>query len=106
MACDSHAPHLSNPGCMTFRGGLFHIPLEGDSATRTCNSLWLRKISSDLHPAFADHRFIDPPPVVQFRAVETFPCSSARANDVTFDYNAQFFLLVTIEPLHRQATSN
>jgi hypothetical protein len=51
-------------------------------------------------------QILDPPPVVQTRTIESFSCPSAGKHDVTFDNNAQFFLLVTIEPLHRQNTGH
>ncbi|KAJ5556661.1 hypothetical protein N7513_001767 [Penicillium frequentans] len=90
MTCNLHAPHLSNSGCTTVQGGLITYQL---------------RVIQQPEP-FADHRFIDPPPVVQLRIVESLPYPSAGEHDVTFDNHAQFFLLVTIEPLHRQNTGH
>ncbi|KAJ5556026.1 sexual development activator, partial [Penicillium frequentans] len=86
MACEFHAPDLSDIGCTTVQGRLITYQL---------------RVIQQPEP-FADRRLIDPPPVVQLRTIESFSSPSAGEHDVTFDNNAQCFLLVTIEPLHRQ----
>ncbi|KAJ5555895.1 sexual development activator VeA [Penicillium frequentans] len=103
MACNPNAPCLTIPACIISQCRLVTYQLRVIQQPERARACGFRKsgcIISDIHGAFADHRFIDPPPVVQFRAVETFPCLSASENDVTSNYQSQFFLLNTIEPLH------
>ncbi|KAJ5554201.1 hypothetical protein N7513_004160 [Penicillium frequentans] len=45
----------------------------------------------------ADRRPVDPPPVVELRIFETDPNNPDKATDVTFAYNANFFLYATLE---------
>ena len=47
---------------------------------------------TDNHPASADRRPVDPPPVVQLRIFE-----GEAKTDITFSYNANFFLYTTLE---------
>ena len=46
-------------------------------------------------PAAADRRPVDPPPVVELRIFELGP--NQEAKDITFHYNANFFLFATLE---------
>ncbi|BDD59758.1 hypothetical protein MAP00_004948 [Monascus purpureus] len=45
----------------------------------------------------ADRRPVDPPPVVELRVLESDPNDDARKTDVTFAFNANFFLYATLE---------
>lgn len=47
---------------------------------------------ANIHTASADRRPVDPPPVVELRIFE-----GESRNDVTFSYNANFFLYTTLE---------
>lgn len=47
---------------------------------------------TDIHSASADRRPVDPPPVVELHIYE-----GESRNDVTFPYNANFFLYTTLE---------
>lgn len=49
--------------------------------------------SLTVEPASADRRPVDPPPVVQLRIFE-----GEEKKDVTYAYNANFFLFTTLEP--------
>ena len=57
---------------------------------------------------FEDRRSIDPPPVIELRIVETASSCGSQKNDITLNYNAEFFLLATLEatnlPSYRQGT--
>ncbi|KAJ5574901.1 hypothetical protein N7450_008800 [Penicillium hetheringtonii] len=45
----------------------------------------------------ADRRPVDPPPVVELRIFESDPNNDAHKTDITFAYNANFFLYATLE---------
>ncbi|KAJ5975927.1 hypothetical protein N7481_009634 [Penicillium waksmanii] len=45
----------------------------------------------------ADRRPVDPPPVVELRIFESEPGNEAHKTDITFAYNANFFLYATLE---------
>ncbi|KAL2865359.1 sexual development activator VeA [Aspergillus lucknowensis] len=45
----------------------------------------------------ADRRPVDPPPVVEMRIFESDPHDDAHKTDITFAYNANFFLFATLE---------
>ncbi|CAG7969831.1 unnamed protein product [Penicillium nalgiovense] len=45
----------------------------------------------------ADRRPVDPPPVVELRIFESDPANDAQKTDITFAYNANFFLYATLE---------
>lgn len=47
--------------------------------------------------ASADRRPVDPPPVVELRIFESNPANDAQKTDITFAYNANFFLYATLE---------
>lgn len=51
---------------------------------------------STLCIASADRRPVDPPPVVQIRVYESDP-NGMNKTEVTFEYNANFFLFATLE---------
>lgn len=55
-------------------------------------SLFLTMALTNTHAASADRRPVDPPPVVELRIYE-----GEAKNDVTFAYNANFFLYTTLE---------
>ncbi|KAJ5082637.1 hypothetical protein N7532_011680 [Penicillium argentinense] len=45
----------------------------------------------------ADRRPVDPPPVVELRIFQSEPGNEAQKTDITFAYNANFFLYATLE---------
>ncbi|KAJ5147349.1 Velvet factor [Penicillium atrosanguineum] len=45
----------------------------------------------------ADRRPVDPPPVVELRIFESDPNNEAQKTDITFAYNANFFLYATLD---------
>ncbi|KAJ5154890.1 Velvet factor [Penicillium coprophilum] len=45
----------------------------------------------------ADRRPVDPPPVVELRIFESDPGNDAQKTDITFAYNANFFLYATLD---------
>ncbi|KGO72755.1 Velvet factor [Penicillium italicum] len=45
----------------------------------------------------ADRRPVDPPPVVELRIFESDPANDAQKTDITFAYNANFFLYATLD---------
>ncbi|KAJ5166063.1 hypothetical protein N7492_006359 [Penicillium capsulatum] len=45
----------------------------------------------------ADRRPVDPPPVVELRIFESEPGNEAQMTDITFAYNANFFLYATLD---------
>ncbi|KAL4779123.1 velvet factor-domain-containing protein [Aspergillus varians] len=45
----------------------------------------------------ADRRPVDPPPVVEMRIFESDPRDDSHRTDITFPYNANFFLFATLE---------
>nr|XP_002851165.1 veA protein [Microsporum canis CBS 113480]EEQ28381.1 veA protein [Microsporum canis CBS 113480] len=45
----------------------------------------------------ADRRPVDPPPIVEMRIFESDPNNDMQKTDVTFSYNANFFLFATLE---------
>ncbi|XRM41206.1 hypothetical protein ABZX51_004491 [Aspergillus tubingensis] len=45
----------------------------------------------------ADRRPVDPPPVVELRIFESDPNDDVHKTDITFAYNANFFLFATLE---------
>ncbi|KAL2828399.1 velvet factor-domain-containing protein [Aspergillus cavernicola] len=45
----------------------------------------------------ADRRPVDPPPVVEMRIFESDPQDDTHKTDITFAYNANFFLFATLE---------
>ncbi|KAE8391861.1 velvet protein [Aspergillus alliaceus] len=45
----------------------------------------------------ADRRPVDPPPVVELRVFESDPNDDLHKTDITFAYNANFFLFATLE---------
>ncbi|KAJ5682286.1 hypothetical protein N7462_005451 [Penicillium macrosclerotiorum] len=45
----------------------------------------------------ADRRPVDPPPVVELRIFESDPGNEAQKTDITFAYNANFFLYATLD---------
>ncbi|KAJ5166809.1 uncharacterized protein N7482_005590 [Penicillium canariense] len=45
----------------------------------------------------ADRRPVDPPPVVELRIFESDPANEAQKTDITFAYNANFFLYATLD---------
>ncbi|CAL5870681.1 uncharacterized protein PFLUO_LOCUS4921 [Penicillium psychrofluorescens] len=45
----------------------------------------------------ADRRPVDPPPVVELRIFESEPGNDAQKTDITFAYNANFFLYATLD---------
>ncbi|KAJ5351501.1 VeA protein [Penicillium brevicompactum] len=45
----------------------------------------------------ADRRPVDPPPVVELRIFESDPANDAQQTDITFAYNANFFLYATLD---------
>ncbi|KAJ5091700.1 hypothetical protein NUU61_006570 [Penicillium alfredii] len=45
----------------------------------------------------ADRRPVDPPPVVELRIFESEPGNEAQKTDITFAYNANFFLYATLD---------
>ncbi|KAI9045017.1 sexual development activator VeA [Aspergillus affinis] len=45
----------------------------------------------------ADRRPVDPPPVVELRIFESDPSDENHKTDITFAYNANFFLFATLE---------
>ncbi|KAJ5883771.1 Developmental and secondary metabolism regulator veA [Penicillium subrubescens] len=45
----------------------------------------------------ADRRPVDPPPVVELRIYESDPANDAQKTDITFAYNANFFLYATLD---------
>ncbi|KAE8350510.1 velvet factor-domain-containing protein [Aspergillus coremiiformis] len=45
----------------------------------------------------ADRRPVDPPPVVELRVYESDPNDDLHKTDITFAYNANFFLFATLE---------
>ncbi|KAK2750363.1 velvet protein [Myotisia sp. PD_48] len=45
----------------------------------------------------ADRRPVDPPPVVEMRIYESDPNNDMHKTDITFSYNANFFLFTTLE---------
>ncbi|KAL2835698.1 velvet factor-domain-containing protein [Aspergillus pseudoustus] len=45
----------------------------------------------------ADRRPVDPPPVVEMRIYESDPHDDSQKTDITFAYNANFFLFATLE---------
>ncbi|KAJ5771027.1 uncharacterized protein N7511_003078 [Penicillium nucicola] len=45
----------------------------------------------------ADRRPVDPPPVVELRIFESDPNNEAHQTDITFAYNANFFLYATLD---------
>lgn len=47
--------------------------------------------------ASADRRPVDPPPVVELRIYESDPNNDAQKTDITFAYNANFFLYATLD---------
>lgn len=47
--------------------------------------------------ASADRRPVDPPPVVELRIFESEPGNESQKTDITFAYNANFFLYATLE---------
>ncbi|KAJ5620078.1 Velvet factor [Penicillium lagena] len=47
--------------------------------------------------ASADRRPVDPPPVVELRIFESEPGNDAHKTDITFAYNANFFLYATLD---------
>ncbi|KAL5361803.1 velvet factor-domain-containing protein [Aspergillus floccosus] len=47
--------------------------------------------------ASADRRPVDPPPVVELRIFESDPNDDAHKTDITFAYNANFFLFATLD---------
>lgn len=53
----------------------------------------MTKDPTDSRPASADRRPVDPPPIVELRIFE----GENRQNDITFSYNANFFLFATLE---------
>lgn len=53
-------------------------------------------IITDWETASADRRPVDPPPVVGLRIFESEP-GSDKQTDITFVYNANFFLYTTIQ---------
>ena len=50
-----------------------------------------------LLTASADRRPVDPPPVVELRIFESDPNDDLHKTDITFAYNANFFLFATLE---------
>jgi hypothetical protein len=52
-----------------------------------------RSVNCSHHAASSDRRPVDPPPVVELRIFE----GEDKSNDVTFAYNANFFLFATLE---------
>jgi len=54
--------------------------------------LYVNDLPTDNHVASADRRPVDPPPVVQLRIFE-----GEAKTDITFSYNANFFLYTTLE---------
>ncbi|PHH75799.1 hypothetical protein CDD80_2048 [Ophiocordyceps camponoti-rufipedis] len=53
--------------------------------------------------ANSDRRPVDPPPVVELRIIEG--ASVDEGKDITFDYNANFFLYASLEPARVMATA-
>ncbi|KAK0704966.1 velvet factor-domain-containing protein [Lasiosphaeris hirsuta] len=51
----------------------------------------------------ADRRPVDPPPVVELRIYEGESWERAQSNDITFLYNANFFLYATLEHARHMA---
>lgn len=47
--------------------------------------------------ASADRRPVDPPPVVELRIFESDPANDSQKTDITFAYNANFFLYATLD---------
>jgi len=47
--------------------------------------------------ASADRRPVDPPPVVELRIFESDPANDTQKTDITFAYNANFFLYATLD---------
>ncbi|EZF28521.1 hypothetical protein H101_07798, partial [Trichophyton interdigitale H6] len=45
----------------------------------------------------ADRRPVDPPPIVEMRIFESDPNNDMQKTDITFSYNANFFLFATLE---------
>ncbi|KAJ5561839.1 hypothetical protein N7535_003698 [Penicillium sp. DV-2018c] len=45
----------------------------------------------------ADRRPVDPPPVVELRIYESDPANDSQKTDITFAYNANFFLYATLD---------
>lgn len=88
------------------------VPPARHPATRACQSLWFRpQMSVVLYCccplrssllltrilASADRRPVDPPPVVELRIYEGHTWQEAEQKDITFLYNANFFLYATLE---------
>ncbi|KAF7714092.1 Developmental and secondary metabolism regulator VeA-like protein [Penicillium ucsense] len=51
----------------------------------------------------ADRRPVDPPPVVELRIFESDPVNDAQKTDITFAYNANFFLYATLDSVRHMA---
>ncbi|EPS25716.1 hypothetical protein PDE_00650 [Penicillium oxalicum 114-2] len=51
----------------------------------------------------ADRRPVDPPPVVELRIFESDPTNDAQKTDITFAYNANFFLYATLDSVRHMA---
>ncbi|KAJ5491191.1 Developmental and secondary metabolism regulator veA [Penicillium diatomitis] len=51
----------------------------------------------------ADRRPVDPPPVVELRIFESDPVNDAQKTDITFAYNANFFLYATLDSVRHIA---
>ncbi|KAK1774346.1 velvet factor-domain-containing protein [Copromyces sp. CBS 386.78] len=91
--------------------GLSHddepIPNVKCRVTRSGRTLWysLRVVQEPLRAracgsgpkSSADRRPVDPPPVVELRIFEGEDFNVAQERDVTFQYNANFFLYATLE---------
>lgn len=57
-----------------------------------------RSSIANVSTASADRRPVDPPPVVELRIYESDPKNDMQKVDITFTYNATFFLYATLEP--------
>lgn len=58
--------------------------------------LW-QNSCADKRAASADRRPVDPPPVVELRIFESEPGNDPQQTDITFAYNANFFLYATLD---------
>lgn len=82
-------------------------PVVKGRTTRSGQTLWysLRVVQEPLRAracgsgpkSSADRRPVDPPPVVELRIFEGETYELAKERDVTFQYNANFFLYATLE---------
>lgn len=72
-----------------------------EPAVRVLSVCYLRaseiKRESTNETASADRRPVDPPPVVELRIFESDPADDLHKTDITFAYNANFFLFATLE---------